>query len=184
MNARLYLDIDGVLNSDHSYKQGKEKYPREYQLIAADMIKYKRFLVKFWGKEAVNNLKILLDEISPDIYIHSTWKHHFSLNKFKQFFKQWNLNDELIKGIVPQYKFSSRRCHNLSWHIQGERIKGKDEKHCHNYVILDDIDLTNTFPEFFSEHQVVVNSGIGLTNEDAQYAINLFIQQSNQKGNK
>lgn len=44
---------------------------------------------------------------------------------------------KIIKDTVPRYRFSSQRCHDLSWHIDGDRI-GSEEKAYSNYVVIDD----------------------------------------------
>lgn len=182
VKPRLYLDIDGVLNSKVGDKEGIKKYPKEDALLKDNLLANKDLLHKFWYEPAVKALKYILDTSRPEIYIHSTWKNHFELKDLKKFFDNWGLDSTLIKGIVPQYKFSSERYHNLSWHIQGDRINEKEDKTpVHNYVVLDDLNMTHIFEDrdVFKTRQIVCDPEIGLTMEQAKEAVALFEKNSN-----
>ncbi|MDB4330280.1 HAD domain-containing protein [bacterium] len=178
MKKRLYLDIDGVLNSTKGDKVAKVKFPEEWELtMSANWLPHKNLFHKFWDEEAVASLKLILEETKPEIYIHSTWKRHFELDQFREFFEHWGLDSSLIIDIVPQYKFSSERCHNLSWHIKGERLGEDDTEPCECFVILDDYDMTNIDYEGSPfKKQVVTNEALGLTKEDASKAIEILMR--------
>lgn len=176
MNPRLYLDIDGVLNSEEGDKIAEEKFPEEIKLLKENLLKHKYFLYKHWYEVAVNNLRTILEAVKPDVYIHSTWKNHFELGDFTTFFEFWNLDATLIRGIVPRYKFSSERYHDLSWHISGDRINADEEEPCTNYVVLDDLDMRHIFEDrdVFKTRQIATNPEVGLTAEDASRAIEIL----------
>ena len=180
LKPRLYLDIDGVLNSTVGDQIAKKKFPEDMNLLAENLLAHKYLLYKHWHEPSVNALRHVLETIKPEIYIHSTWKNHFELEDFTTFFNHWNLDASLIKGIVPRYKFSSERYHDLSWHIGGDRIGDDDTIACHNYVVLDDIDMTYVFEErdVFKTRQLVCNPEVGFTQEQAEQAIALFKKNS------
>jgi len=102
----LFLDIDDVLNCKDGDAIAKEKYPKEADLLREDLIANKEHMYKFWHQNAVDSLKIILDEIEPQIYIHSTWKFHFTKKEFKQFLgllnNEWVIslqNDSVVELI-------------------------------------------------------------------------------------
>jgi hypothetical protein len=172
MKPRIYLDIDGVLNSTTSDKLATETLPEISSLIKKDLYKNKHLLHRLWSPTAVSNLKMIIKETNADVYIHSTWRHHFSLDELKSFFKFWNINKSCIKGLVPQYKLSSERYHDISWHIDGDRLFSRDSKPCSNYVIIDDYNMTNISDKFVN--QIVTDSNIGLTEVQSKKAIKLL----------
>lgn len=176
MKPRLYLDIDGVLNSKKGDVIASKKYPKENNLLDRNLLKHKDFLHLFWDKEAVDSLRLILETVKPEIYIHSTWKNHFKIPDFISFFKKWNLDSSLIKGIVPNYKMSSERYHNLSWHIDGDRIGSDEATPCKNYVVIDDIDMRHIFEDrdVFKTRQIVTDPDIGLTLDQAETAIKIL----------
>lgn len=173
---RAYLDVDGVLNSDVGNKIASEKYPEDDKLLSENLLKHKHLLYKWWYPEAVTNFRRILETIKPEIYIQSTWKNHFELKDFREFFEYWNLDHTLIKDIVPRYKFSSERFHDLAWHIDGKRIGSDNVAPCYNYVVLDDMDMRYVFEDrdIFKTRQVCTNPEFGITKEDADLAIHLF----------
>ena len=172
---RLYLDIDYVLNSDQGFDYYKKQNSRDWKIFSENQYKNRDLAYKFWDKNAVNNLKKLIKSVDLDIYIHSNWKRFFELDDFKQFFDYWKIDSSRIKGIVPQYKLSSERYHDLSWHISGDRIQTEDKAPCKNYVIIDDYDMTDIFVErgIFKD-QIVTNPKTGLTEENVKQAIKLL----------
>lgn len=176
LRPRLYLDIDNVLNSDRGFELAKKEQSELYQKIDKDLETNRHELHKLWDKEAVNNLKTILETINPDVYIHSNWRIWFELDDFKSFFNYWGLNSELIKGIVPRYRFTSERFHNLKWHIEGQRILEDDEKTCVDYVVIDDIDMRHIFEDMdvFKTRQVVPHESIGLSGENVKEVLEIF----------
>jgi len=60
-------------------------------------------------------------------------------------------------------------------HIDGWRISTRPRvKACRCYAIIDNLDITGKYDDEFSKHQVVINSRNGLTNKDAEKAINIL----------
>jgi hypothetical protein len=175
MKPRLYLDIDGVLDSDTSIKEAKIRHPDYFELLQEDYKGHKHILHKLWDFDVVLRLRRLLDEVDPEIYIHSTWRHHFTLDEIISYFKYWSIPTHGVKDFVPQYKFSAERYHILAWHIEGQRCTEDDAEPCANYVILDDYDMTDVFKDKgYFDRQVVVDASTGLTGDNVDRAIELF----------
>lgn len=172
MKPRIYLDIDHVLNCDQGNRLAKMKFPAEWSQYISAPYPNRHLAHKFWHKPCVDSLKKIIKETGCEIYIHSSWRRHFDLKEFKMFFENWGIDPDVIAGVIPFYKLSSQRYHDVSWHIGGERILSEDTDPCENYVVIDDYDMSDIFDCF--KDQIVTSRQKGLTSELANRAVMLL----------
>lgn len=160
----IFLDIDGVLNTGWWYTQMDRNTPKDKYGYAFD-------------PNAVANLKKIIDETGADIVISSSWKS-FGLSELEEMWMDRGLPGKLI-GITPnsvsdEMLLNADLDHMELFSIRGIEINEwliKHEKRVSQYVIIDDMD--NMLPEQQS-HFVQTNSEVGITNENAERAINIL----------
>lgn len=164
MRKIIFLDIDGVLNSQYWYTQMERNTPRDKYGYAFD-------------PNAVANLKRIIDETGADIVISSSWKS-FGFTDLENIWQERCLPGTVI-GITPN-SVSDELLLNADldkmelFHIRGEEIKewlSKHGKNVSNYVIIDDVD--NMLPEQ-QKHFIQTNPEMGLTEDIALLAINIL----------
>lgn len=159
----LFLDIDGVLNSeryhDYCYENG----------MASD----EKFGYPF-DPEAVANLARIIDETGADIVISSSWKF-WGLSTMIDLWKERALPGKIV-SVTPN-TMSDEMLLNVdltdwaSMAGKGHEIKewlSKKGKNVEQYAILDDAD--DMLPEQQS-HFVQTNPKVGITEEDAKKTI-------------
>lgn len=161
MRKIIFLDIDGVLNTQYWYTQTDRNTPKDKYGYAFD-------------PNAVANLKRIVEETGADIVISSSWKC-MGLSQMEDMWEDRNLPG-IIVGITPnsisdEMLLVSDIDSVELFHIRGEEIKewltthGKKVSH---YVIIDDMD--HVLPEQQS-HFVQTNPEVGITEDDANKAI-------------
>lgn len=161
MNKVIFLDIDGVLNTNWWYTQMDRNTPKDKYGYAFD-------------PKAVANLKRIVEETGADIVISSSWKC-LGLTQMEEMWNDRNLPGKII-GITPN-TVSDELLLNADidsiemFHIRGEEIRewlSKHGKNVSNYVIIDDMD--NMLPEQQS-HFIQTNPEVGISKEDSETAI-------------
>jgi hypothetical protein len=86
-NSYIFLDIDGVLNTeDHLRRQISEKG---------------RSTRMDWCPIACNNLSRLCKKFECKIVITSSWRHEFDLDELKQIFESNGISRELVLDVTP-----------------------------------------------------------------------------------
>lgn len=164
MKKIIFLDIDGVLNTQLWYIQKNRHTPIDKYGYAFD-------------PNAVANLKRIVEETGADIVISSSWKC-MGLIQMEDMWNDRNLPGRII-GITPNSVSDELLLHAdidsmELFHIRGEEIKewlSKHGKRVSNYVIIDDMD--NMLPEQQS-HFVQTNPEVGITKEDSEKAIKIL----------
>ena len=161
MKKIIFLDIDGVLNTQLWYTQmDRNTYIDKYGYA--------------FDPNAVANLKRIVEETGADIVISSSWKC-MGLTQMEDMWNDRNLPGRIV-GITPNSVSDELLLHAdidsmELFHIRGEEIKewlSKHGKRVSNYVIIDDMD--NMLPEQQS-HFVQTNPEVGITKEDSEKAI-------------
>ena len=164
MKKIIFLDIDGVLNTQLWYTQmDRNTYIDKYGYA--------------FDPNAVANLKRIVEETGADIVISSSWKC-MGLTQMEDMWNERNLPGKII-GITPNSVSDELLLHAdidsmELFHIRGEEIKewlSKHGKRVSNYAIIDDMD--NMLPEQQS-HFVQTNPEIGITKEDSEKAIKIL----------
>ena len=163
MRKILFLDIDGVLNTERHYEYCCKNG------IASD----ERFGYPF-DPDAIANLKKIIDETGAEIVISSSWKF-LGLSTMIDLWKERNLPGKVI-GITPQ-AMSDEVLLNADLTemglipFKGTEIDGWLSEHRRSvaqYAILDDVN--DMLPEQ-QNHFVQINPVVGITEQDSEKVI-------------
>ena len=151
MNKIIFLDIDGVLNTEHY--QGLLQYqgkPWQDEYGA------------FFDPKAVKQLKRIIDATDADIVVESSWKY-LGLDAMKELWKVRNLPGTII-DITPSLLGKNKGVEIASW-------LSKYAKQDIRYVIIDDeyVILDSQLPHF-----ILTNPYEGITEEQANRAISML----------
>ena len=164
MDKVIFLDIDGVLNTNCWYTQMNGNTPKDKYGYTFD-------------PRSVANLKKILDETGAEIVISSSWKS-FGISELEDMWQDRGLPGKLI-GITPnsvsdEMLLNADLDHMELFHIRGMEIKEWLDKHgkkVSHYVIIDDMD--NFLPEQIS-HFVQTDSEVGISEDDVDKAVRLL----------
>ncbi|MCG8576836.1 MAG: HAD domain-containing protein [Flavobacteriales bacterium] len=123
----LFLDIDGVLNSDLWYKSEQCKKQQEP--------------LNHFDPKNVSILNNLVKKTEAKVVITSTWRNNHSQEDLKQILKAAGLKIEIV-GFTPDLRrnqdFVIRGNEILKWCMDNEVILGCEWKSYHDFAILDD----------------------------------------------
>ena len=159
MNRIIFLDIDGVLNSNF-WNDSHQREISDGTLVDAEKVKLLSMLVKR------TNAKIIL---------HSGWKYWFDQDLKPLCLEAENLamlfkREELLIGdITPDHSTEEIRRNKRFSLIKASEILAWLEEHedVDNWVVIDDLDLHS---EEIEKHQVKTDPSIGLTIDDVYKA--------------
>ena len=159
MRNILFLDIDGVLNSNF-WNEAHQREISNGTLIDEEKIKLLAGLVKSTGAE---------------IILHSGWRFWYGdemepLRKESQHLSELLVKEGLkIAGVTPDLTTEEIRQTKKFSLIKAEEILlwVKSHEDVREWVVLDDLDLRNAIVK---EHQVRTDQRVGLTPEDVQAA--------------
>lgn len=151
MTKIIFLDFDGVLNTEHY--QGLLQYqgkPWQDEYGA------------FFDPKAVKQLKRIIDATDADIVVESSWKY-LGLDAMKELWKVRNLPGTII-DITPSLLGKNKGVEIASW-------LSKYAKQDIRYVIIDDeyVILDSQLPHF-----ILTNPYEGITEEQANRAISML----------
>ena len=155
MNKILFLDFDGVLNTE--LYQGLLRYqgkPWQDEYGA------------FFDPKAVKQLKRIIDATDADIVVESSWKY-LGLDAMKELWKVRNLPGTII-DITPSLLGKNKGVEIASW-------LSKYAKQDIRYVIIDDeyVILDSQLPHF-----ILTNPYEGITEEQANRAISMLNEKN------
>ena len=156
MNKIIFLDFDGVLNTEHY--QGLLQYqgkPWQDEYGA------------FFDPKAVKQLKRIIDATDADIVVESSWKY-LGLDAMKELWEVRNLPGTII-DITPSLLGKNKGVEIASW-------LSKYAKQDIRYVIIDDeyVILDSQLPHF-----ILTNPYEGITEEQANRAISMLNEKKN-----
>ena len=156
MNKILFLDFDGVLNTEHY--QGLLQYqgkPWQDEYGA------------FFDPKVVKQLKRIIDATDADIVVESSWKY-LGLDAMKELWEVRNLPGTII-DITPSLLGKNKGVEIASW-------LSKYAKQDIRYVIIDDeyVILDSQLPHF-----ILTNPYEGITEEQANRAISMLNEKKN-----
>ena len=151
MNKIIFLDFDGVLNTEHY--QGLLQYqgkPWQDEHGA------------FFDPNAVKQLKRIIDATDADIVVESSWKY-LGLDAMKKLWEVRNLPGTII-DITPSLLGKNKGVEIASW-------LSNYAKQDIRYVIIDDeyVILDSQLPHF-----ILTNPYEGITEEQANRAISIL----------
>ena len=155
MTKIIFLDFDGVLNTEHY--QGLLQYqgkPWQDEYGA------------FFDPKAVKQLKRIIDATDADIVVESSWKY-LGLDAMKELWKVRNLPGTII-DITPSLLGKNKGVEIASW-------LSKYAKQDIRYVIIDDeyVILDSQLPHF-----ILTNPYEGITEEQANRAISMLNEKN------
>ena len=151
MNKILFLDFDGVLNTEH------------YQgLLQYQSSPWQDEYGAFFDPKAVKQLKRIIDATDADIVVESSWKY-LGLDAMKELWEVRNLPGTII-DITPSLLGKNKGVEIASW-------LSKYAKQDIRYVIIDDeyVILDSQLPHF-----ILTNPYEGITEEQANRAISIL----------
>lgn len=164
MNNVIFLDIDGVLNSNF-WNDSHQKEISDGTLIDTEKIQLLAKLVKN------TNAKIIL---------HSGWKFWFDSNLEPTRNESENLSKLLqqeglvIDGMTPDFSTEEIRKSKKFSLVKASEIMAwlAEHKEIDKWIVIDDLDLHNSEVE---AHQIKTDSSIGLTIVDIQKAEKILL---------
>ena len=168
MNKIIFLDFDGVLNTEHYQGllqyQGKP-WQDEYRA--------------FFDPNAVKQLKRIIDATGADIVVESSWKY-LGLDAMKELWEVRSLPGRIID--ITSLSVSDQQLLNIDLdnidtsmlHCKGMEISSwllEQKKQDIRYVIIDDeyVILDSQLPHF-----ILINPYEGITEEQANKAISIL----------
>lgn len=167
MRKIIFLDIDGVLNSN-DWNDNHQKEIGDGTLIDVEKIRLLSQLIKNTGAE---------------IILHSGWKYWFDFD-LKPLRKEaerlrFLLAEEGIKiaGITPDHATEEiRQSKRFSLVKAGEILAWLAEnKDITKWIVIDDLDLHNAEIE---QHQIRTDANIGLAMEDVCRAEGMLLDET------
>ena len=132
----IFLDIDGVLNSEKWYQERFDINLKTYPICEFDPL-------------TIEQLNLLTDKTNAKIVISSTWRMGRTIDELKNIFKKVGIKGEII-GVTPYLTFNDgygvergneiKRWIDLNCVRWWDKIFDEKEKNItlESYVILDD----------------------------------------------
>lgn len=154
----IFLDIDGVLNSEEFLKNNEN-----------EMI----------DRNNVNILKSIINKTEAVIVMSSGWRLWFDDNMMPRDGESQCLYDVLsdadikLYGKTPDFSTEEIRAKKTFSHVKAKEIIAwlSEHEEANKYVVLDDLDLKN---EEINSHLVRTNAQVGITEEDAKLVIDMI----------
>ena len=154
----IFLDIDGVLNSEEFLKNNKN-----------EMI----------DRNNVNILKSIISKTEAVILMSSGWRLWFDDNMMPKDGESQCLYDILCQaniklfGKTPDFSTEEIRTKKTFSHVKAKEIIAwlSEHEEANKYVVLDDLDLKN---EEINSHLVRTNAQVGITEDDAMRVIDMI----------
>lgn len=131
----IFLDIDGVLNSETDFMSSAYEYDPVHSVLQ----KGERWKVISAGKLALLNR--IVKETDAKIIFSSTWRTKCDAKKmtkiFRKYGKVWEFDESIWIGVTPNW---TRRSSGSCQQFRSREIKQYLHEHpeVENYVILDD----------------------------------------------
>lgn len=151
MNKILFLDFDGVLNTEHY--QGLLQYQGKL---------WQDEYGAFFDPNTVKQLKRIIDDTGADIVVESSWKY-LGLDAMKEMWMARDLPGKVI-DITPSLAGENKGVEIASWLTEqaNQNIR---------YAIIDDeyVILDSQLPHF-----ILTNPYEGITEEQANRAISIL----------
>ncbi len=158
----IFLDMDGVLNSDRYWNEQEDKNGLSYP--EGDWIEW---WVKSFDPKAVSILNAIIDGSGAKIVFSSNRRNWASFGDLIDIFKQAGITGELI-DITP----------DLRWQPRGDEIQEwLDNNKYESYIIIDDV---KDFP-LIEDRWIEVDGKVGLTEEHVEKALSLLSEKATRR---
>ena len=145
----FFLDIDGVMVPAKGWKSPEflnDGFPA-------------------FSSKATRTLQSLISE-DDTVMLTTSHKSKFSIEEWKNIFKNRGINIEKIKSLPENINNLSRMDEIVNWF----NFNNVDE----DFVIIDDDKSLNEFPDFLKENLIQTSSYIGLTEEHSATIKSIF----------
>ena len=143
----IFLDVDGVLNSD------------EHTAFIKSFVTYGDNMIEPFDDECLYNLKYIVDETDAKIIITSIWRLFPEyLNLLMNKLEEYGLDKNVI-SLTTSNKYKDK--------LQEIAVKLK-KLGITEYVVLDNDDTLKL------DHHVITNNATGLTEVDAKQAVKIL----------
>jgi hypothetical protein len=151
----IFLDIDGVLNSERFLKNNQDETI---------------------DRKNVSILKNVIDKTGSVIVISSAWRLWFDDNMMpKERYSQYLYDilcefDIKLFGKTPDFSTEEIRIKKAFSYVKAKEIIAwlDDHEVVDKYVVIDDLDLKN---DEINAHLIRTNGQVGITEEDARLII-------------
>lgn len=159
----IFLDVDGVLNSEKHYrKRGEPDYRWEDE---------PPYPLSEFDSEAVALLNRIIKETDAKIVVSSTWRIGRSVDELKELFKNVGVEGEIIdKTKILRERRGYERV------VRGTEIRRWieefEDESFENYIIIDDDG--DMLPSQKKDHFVKTSFWFGLTEEDVEKAVSIL----------
>jgi hypothetical protein len=173
----IFLDFDGVLNSDKWAKTRQGKYSMD------DIrIHYPHYEI---DPDAVERLNKIIRATNAKVVVSSTWRHGRTIEQLFQILKLHNFEGEIIdvtkdlggkngytipRGCEIEQWLESNDFRRINWSLS-RQLQKKEKSKVENYIILDD-DTDMLLNQ--KEHFINTSWMFGLTEEDVEESIKIL----------
>jgi len=169
MNKVIFLDIDGVLNSQKWHKSEAHIKIHKCMIRRGNLgkLSYEVFNASMIDPDALKLLQELVDNTNADIVISSTWRKGGRLENIKSLFKGLGFTGNIV-GATPVLSedYCCRGNEIKKWIIDNIKYEDRDK---FKYVILDD-DSDMLFQQ--AQHNFIhIDGRVGLTDRDRYFAV-------------
>ena len=129
MKKIIFLDIDGVMNSEVDYLLAEAKGDLETAHEEIHDI----------SKRCISLLNDLIKDTGAEVVISSVWRYNHSVEGLQEIFNKKGFTGKII-GLTPVYKrnFSLRGNEILGWIKDNKEYLGVYHSDFESYVIFDD----------------------------------------------
>lgn len=159
MDKYLFLDIDGVLNSENFYETSQDEQIREFFYKYPNLSEYDWWILSCYDPVAVKRLNRLIEETNCKLIVSSSWRVD---SRLPTIFIKIGINHR-IDGVTP-YLPGQDRGVEIKQFL--DEIKG-DYVYC---ILDDDSDMLMEQEPYF----INVSCVTGLTDEDVNKAIKIL----------
>jgi hypothetical protein len=130
MTKYIFLDIDGVLNSEHTLDESCENMDQKMASIISDQL--------------VKNLSYLVEKTDAKIILSSSWRVYFN-NNIK------NPNNIFAMALLASLNKYNLKLHDMTPYLKGPYSSERgleiktyiDKNNIENYVIIDDEEFSD-----------------------------------------
>jgi len=137
----IFLDVDGVLNSENYYVHSEERHRLRRMRLnkkRSELTDYEIYRADI-DDEAVNVLKHIIDKTGAILVISSTWRYGATWDALNEIFEELNMK-QYIKGRTGRSGCADcyRGNQIMRWLKDNDHLIEMYATDYKNYVILDD----------------------------------------------